>query len=243
MEIFISDSYELFSKRAANDVKEIIQSFNEPLLCTASGDSPAGLYKALVDIINRNQIDISTCNFVGLDEWAGMNGSDEGSCRYYLNKQLFNPLNVPENRICFFDGRANDLQKECDNVESFVSKHNGIDLAIIGLGMNGHIGMNEPGTSISLRSHIARIDPATQKAGQKYFKEPRQLSSGLTLGLATLLESKNIFLLVSGRHKAEIVKRVLEEDVSKKLPASLLRNHRGLKIYLDTDAALLVHSN
>ena len=240
MEIFISDSYDLLSKKAADDLLKLIESIDEPLLCTASGDSPAGLYKELVYTINTNQIDTSTWNFIGLDEWTGMNGSDEGSCRYYLNKQLFNPLKVPENRICFFDGRADDLKKECKNAEEFIGLHNGIDIAIVGLGMNGHVGMNEPGTLTSSRSHIAQIDPATQKAGQKYFKEPRQLNSGITLGMATILESENVFLLVSGKHKAEIAKRIIEEDVSEQLPASFLRNHRGLKIYLDKDAASLM---
>jgi galactosamine-6-phosphate isomerase len=105
--------------------------------------------------------------------------------------------------------------------------------------MNGHIGMNEPGTSPSLRSHVTALEPITQKVGQKYFKEQQHLTEGITLGLATLMESKHIILLISGSHKAEIVRRLIKKEISKQLPASLLRNHSGLKIYLDKAAAQL----
>ena len=242
MEIFIADTYEEMSRQAAAAVKDLIQSKKNPLLCTASGDTPAGLYKKLISLINEDQLDTSTWNFVALDEWAGMNGSDDGSCRFYLDKQLFGPLQVAKDRISFFDGRADDLQKECDDVENFISERDGIDVAILGLGMNGHVGMNEPGTSMSLHSHVTDLDPQTQKIGQKYFKEQQQLTQGITLGLATLMDARHIILLISGHHKAEIVKRMLEEEISEQLPATLLRNHPGLKIYLDNHAASLIRS-
>ena len=124
--------------------------------------------------------------FLSLDEWVGMNGEDEGSCRFHLNNQLFNPLNVKEDHIGFFDGQEKDLERECDKIENFITGHGGIDIAILGLGMNGHVGMNEPGTSLSLRSHVTELDSLTKKIGQKYFKKEQELSKGITLGLATL---------------------------------------------------------
>jgi galactosamine-6-phosphate isomerase len=240
MEIIIADNYEAMSKQGAAAVKELVHSKKNPLLCTASGDTPASLYKELIHFINEHELDVSDWDFVALDEWVGLNGSDEGSCRYYLDRQLFHPLQVTKDRISFFDGRANDLQNECKIVEDFIQKHNGIDVSIVGLGMNGHIGMNEPGTSSLLRSHVTSIDPVTQTTAQKYFREPKQLTGGITLGLATLLESKNIILLISGLHKAEIVKRVLTENISEQLPATLIRNHKGLKVFLDKEAASLI---
>ncbi len=185
-------------------------------------------------------MDISNWSFVGLDEWIGMNAGDEGSCRYHLNTQLFQPLQIAENKICFFNGRITEANKECEYIESFIRQHGGIDVSILGLGMNGHIGMNEPGTLPSLRSHVTALEPITQKTGQKYFKEQRQLTEGITLGLATIMESKHIILLVSGSHKAEIVQRLIKEKISEQLPGSLLRNHPGLKIYLDKAAAQLI---
>ncbi len=243
MQIIVTDTYDVMSKKVADDIEQLMQQYRQPVICVASGDSPAGVYKELVQKVNAKQLDVSNWFFVSLDEWAGMNGNDEGSCRFHLDNQLFNPLQVSTERISFFDGRADDLQLQCDEVENFISKHGGIDVAIVGLGMNGHVGMNEPGTSAALRSHVADIDPITQKTGQKYFKEQRQLTHGVTLGLTTLMEARHIILLVNGRHKAQIVQQVLEDEISEALPASLLRNHAGLKVYLDKEAAAPIHSD
>jgi len=116
----------------------------------------------------------------------------------------------------------------------------GITAAIVGLGMNGHVGMNEPGTSPELYSHIAEIDTETQKVGQKYFKEQQHLSHGLTLGIASLMKARHIILLVNGAKKAQIVQKVLEGEISESLPASLLRKHPDLKVYLDKEAASML---
>lgn len=241
MKIIVADSYEKLSQQATDDVIELMQSFNHPLLCTASGDSPAAIYNNIVDRVSKNEIDISDWSFVGLDEWVGLNGDDEGSCRFCLNNQLFDPLKVAADKISFFDGKSKNLDKECKNVDDFILHYGRIDVAVLGLGMNGHIGMNEPGTSASLRSHVIALDPVTQKVGQKYFKKKQALKEGITLGMATLLESNYIFLIVTGAHKAKIVKQILEGEISEQLPATLLRKHPEVKLYLDTDAAKLIN--
>lgn len=242
MEIIVADSYIEMSKKVADDIIPLMQPVDQPLICTASGDSPAGVYRELIEKVNTKHADVSGWYFISLDEWAGMNGDDEGSCRFHLNNQLFYPLQVSEERIFFFDGRADDLQLQCKEAENFIKKHDGIDVAIVGLGMNGHVGMNEPGSSALLHSHVADIAPLTQKTGQKYFQKPRSLTHGMTLGVATLMEVRHIILLVSGRHKAEMVQQVFEGEISEALPASLLRSHAGLKVYLDREAAALLHS-
>ena len=241
MQIFVSETYEALSRRAVIHLVEYVKDIDHPLICMASGDSPAGLYKVIVEMVQQNLLDISGWYFVGLDEWAGMNGDDEGSCRFHLNNQFFHPLQIAEDRICFFDGKENDMQQECKRIEDFIHQHGGIDIAIVGLGMNGHIGMNEPGVPMSLRSHIAEIDPLTQQVGQKYFKKEQKLSHGLTLGMATIMEAKEIMLVVNGAHKAEIVKQAVEGEISEQLPASYLRNHIGLSVYLDKNAARLIN--
>ncbi|HSN07397.1 MAG TPA: 6-phosphogluconolactonase, partial [Hanamia sp.] len=207
MQLFVYDSYETMSANAADAVMAMAQSKKHPVLCTASGDSPAGLYKALIAYVTKNKTDISTWYFIGLDEWLGMNGDDEGSCRFHLNNQLFNPLEINEKNIAFFDGRAKNPEGECKRIDDLITAHNGIDMAIVGLGMNGHVGMNEPGTSPDLHSHVAEIDPITQQVGQKYFKEKKEISEGLTLGIANLMEAKSVMLIVSGNKKAAILKK------------------------------------
>ena len=237
MKIIIGHDYESMSARAAEQVLKLIKDCNKPLLCIATGDSPKGFYKSIIEKIKKENIDISDWHFVGLDEWMGMNVTDEGSCRYHLENDLLKPLNVPQNRVCFFDGRAKNIQNEIEKTENFIKEQGGIEVAIVGLGMNGHVGMNEPGTDPFSHSHIATIDPETQKDGQKYFTKAQMLSKGITLGIADIMDARNVILLINGAKKARIVQQVLEEEISPALPASLLRRHKHYTVYLEKEAA------
>ncbi|MEO8110854.1 MAG: glucosamine-6-phosphate deaminase [Ginsengibacter sp.] len=243
MKLLISDPYDEMSHKAANDLLNFINGKPHPLLCTASGDSPKGMYKELIKQVKEKNIDISGWKFLSLDEWAGMNENDEGSCRFHLNKDLFGPLNVAEKNIIFFDGRAKNSEEECERIETFINDHGGIDVAIVGLGINGHVGMNEPGTPANSRAHVAEIASTTQAVGQKYFTREQSLTHGLTLGITSLLNAGNIMLLVSGNKKAAAVQKMIEEEISTQLPASLLRNHKSFHVYLDTAAASQLKKN
>ncbi|MCY7420236.1 MAG: glucosamine-6-phosphate deaminase [Chitinophagaceae bacterium] len=243
MKIIIEENYDELCRHALDDLLAIMEPVSHPLVCVASGDSPKGLYQQLTDRVHQKQVDVSAWNFVGLDEWVGMNGNDEGSCKFHLDNQLFKPLKIEKERQCFFDGRAEDVEAECQRIENFIAQHNGIEAAIVGLGLNGHVGMNEPGSSAKLHAHISEIDPHTQAVGQKYFTSPQSLTHGLTMGIGNLLEAKNVFIIVSGKHKAAIVNRILNEVISETVPATLLRNHTGLVLYVDKDAASLITSH
>jgi glucosamine-6-phosphate isomerase len=243
MQVVVGETYRSMSEKCVHDLLEFIEPLKNPLLCTASGDTPKGMYAELIKQVKEKKIDISTWHFIGLDEWAGMNGTDEGSCRYHLDNDLFRPLQIAEDKIIFFDGRSQNLQAQCDGVEDYIHLMGGIDVAILGLGMNGHVGMNEPGTSPELYSHIADIDPVTQAVGQKYFQNEQQLTKGLTLGLATLQEAAFLMLLASGTKKAAIIRKIFEEDASTNLPATLLLPHKKISIYLDKEAASLITRN
>lgn len=227
------------SEQAAADLFTFLQKEEKPLICTASGASPAGLYRELVKLVEHSKFDVSNWYFIGLDEWMGMNGDDEGSSRYQLNEQLFEPLKIAEDRIFFFDGTAN-AEEQCKQADGFIASHGGITVSILGIGVNGHIAMNEPGTSPNLRSHVTDILPETQAIGQKYFKEAKQIDKGITMGLTSLNESKLIMLLAAGSNKAESIRRMLHETIGTDCPATFLRDHSNLNLYLDTDAASLL---
>ncbi|MEI7627903.1 MAG: glucosamine-6-phosphate deaminase [Bacteroidota bacterium] len=237
MKIIISKEFESLSVNATLAISEIMTKQSNPLICVASGDSPSGIYKNIVAGVKQKGLNTDHWHFLGLDEWVGLNGADEGSCRWHLNRELFTPLNIQEESICFFDGASEDLEQECANTENYIQKKGGIEIAILGLGMNGHIGMNEPQTPISSRSHVIDLDAITIEVGQKYFNKPQPLTKGITLGIATLLEAKHILLVVTGIKKANIVKQVIEGPISELIPASLLRNHPNCSIYLDEAAA------
>ncbi|MGN6532113.1 MAG: glucosamine-6-phosphate deaminase [Ginsengibacter sp.] len=240
MTILIEKDYNRMSAKAAEEVLKILEPIQNPLICPATGDSPKGLYQEIIIQINKKNTNTSKWNFIGLDEWVGMNGKDEGSCRFHLDNDLLNPLSVQENNICFVDGRSPDLQEEISKANEFIKKNNGIDLAIVGLGLNGHIGMNEPGTDPSLNAHVSVIDPITQLSGQKYFTHPQEITGGITLGIKDIMEADHVILLISGVKKAKIARAVLEDDISEQLPASFLRNHQNCTVYLDKDAASLL---
>lgn len=240
MKVIIHTSYADISVAAAEEFISSMRSSPMPLCCIASGDSPVGLYKELSRRYIQKELDISKWHFAGLDEWLGMNGTDEGSCTYMLDQFVTQPLKLSQQQTCFFDGRTNDAAAECLRVEQFIYRHGGLDVAVLGLGLNGHLGLNEPGTSFSARAHVSEISAMTQSVGQKYFSEPTKLTNGITLGLANLMEAKNVILIVSGERKAAIVKQVIEGDITELVPASILQRHPSCSIYLDDASAKLL---
>lgn len=243
MKIAIYQTYAGLSAKVAEHVIQLMSAYDKPLLCPASGDTPAGLYKALAEKYQEKQFEVADWSFVGLDEWVGLNGTDEGSCRYSIGKELFGPLGISRNNICFFDGRSADLSGECSAAEQFIRERNGIAVAILGVGMNGHIAMNEPGCAIDGRTQVITLHPVTRQVGQKYFNQPRVLDKGITLGMGTLSESRHIILMVSGQHKAAIVRKMLEEPATNELPASLLLQHPSVTVFLDAAAAASLSNN
>ena len=240
MKVIVHTSYNDLSVAAADEFISSMQSSPMPLCCIASGDSPVGLYKELSRRYMQNELDTSKWHFAGLDEWLGMDGTDEGSCRYMLDQFVTQPLQLSRQHTCFFSGRTKDAASECLRVEQFIFQHGGLDVAVLGLGLNGHLGLNEPGTSFSARAHVSEISAMTQSVGQKYFSAPTKLTNGITLGLANLMEAKNVILVVSGERKAEIVKQVLEGNITEQIPASILQNHPSCNIYLDKAATKLL---
>lgn len=236
MNIIISDDYAAMSRRAADDMKKIIKEKPGCLVCIPSGDTPTGMYNNLAGDYKEGRLNIDETFFTGLDEWGGLNKEDNGSCGYYLHKYFFDPLHIAKEKYFLFDGKAGDLKKECIKAEVFIDDKGGIELAVLGLGMNGHLGINEPGVSPELRTHVIQLDELTKKVGQKYFEEETTLTTGITIGMGLLLEAKTIFLLVSGKHKAGILDKVINGEISNKIPASLLRKHNDCFVYIDRDA-------
>lgn len=233
----VSETPEVMAVQVAERLSQCLEGVKAPLVCPASGTTPAPLYHELVRRHKSGAMDMGAWYFVGLDEWVGLNGSDEGSCRWWLDKDLFYPLGIREDHICFFDGRSGDLAGQCAATERFITERRGMDVVILGIGTNGHIAMNEPGTDMTARSRVVTLHPATQSVGQKYFTRQTVLEKGITLGLGTIREARHIFLLATGEHKASIIQRALEGPVSADVPASLLRDHPGLEVWLDEAAA------
>lgn len=240
MKINISKNYNELSKATANYIIDYVNRKPASLICLPSGQSPTGTLDYLVQSAEKGIVDFSNCSFVALDEWVGIDGTMEGSSRQYLNKHFFDHLNIDSDKIIFFDGLAADLESECKRVDNEISKHGSIDIMLVGIGMNGHIGLNEPGTSFDLYSHVVELDELTVTVAQKYFQQQTALKKGITLGLKHLMESKIPVLIASGMNKAEIIKKALGGPVSNSIPATILQTHPDCQVFLDKDAASLL---
>jgi 6-phosphogluconolactonase/glucosamine-6-phosphate isomerase/deaminase len=141
-----------------------------------------------------------------------------------------------------FNALAKDMQKECEDMDNFISQHGGIDLIVVGVGRNGHIGFNEPGASFEQYSHVIELHETTQTVGQKYFREETTLNQGITLGLKHLLEARKAILIANGERKAAVMKEVIEGEISPEMPGSVIRKHRNAEIIMDKEAASLLSS-
>lgn len=225
------------SRTAAGLVVQQVGRKPNSLICFPSGESPAGMLGYLVEDARTGKVDFSRCKFVGLDEWVGLGPDDDGSCTQFLNQHFFSPLGIRPPQVHFFDAKAADLDAACREMDEFVQKNGPLDLMIVGIGMNGHIGLNEPGTDFNLYSHHAPLDPVTINVGQKYFKQETSLTGGITLGLKHFREAKTPVLLASGAKKAEIIAKALKGPVSEQLPASILQTLPSAIVYLDAAAA------
>ncbi len=237
MNIRIYEDHNQLSLQAAQLLIDIIKEKPNAVLCLAAGETQLVMYQTLARLLPEKGVDFSKVHCIGLDEWVGILPTNPGSCQAILRNNLLDPLHIRENKIHFFDALATDLSAACYTMDALIKKLGGIDLICVGIGMNGHIGFNEPGVSPALRCHIATLDNTTRTVGQKYFHEKTPLTSGITLGLTYLLEAKTAVLMASKKAKAGIVKKALEEPIDPQVPASIIRKHTHGIVLLDQEAA------
>jgi glucosamine-6-phosphate isomerase len=240
MNIVVQPSYESMSRAAADFTADYVRKNPRALLCVTSGDTPTGMYKYLVEDAREGKVNFNECTFVGLDEWEGLDGSFEGSCRHYLDQHLFLPLDVKADKILCFDGSAQHLDEECRRIDEYISERGPIDLMLVGLGLNGHIGLNEPGVDFNQYSHVSELASITKNTATKYFKQEVSLTGGITLGLRHLLDANIAVIIASGSQKAKVVASALEGQITNEIPASIIQKHRNGYVFLDRHAAALL---
>ncbi len=237
MKLKIFETYDLLSSAAAQKIISTITQKPNAVLCLAAGNTPLKTYQVVAQQCKEMKIDFSKVHFIGLDEWVGIGPENSGSCQYFLRNNIFEPLAINPNNIHLFNAASKNLKAECSSMDEMIVDLGGIDLMLVGIGMNGHIGFNEPGVSSKSRSHVLALDETTQKEGQKYFTQKMALKQGITLGLKNVAEAKTALLLASGAKKAEIIKRTLEGGVTENVPASFIGEHNNSYVFLDTESA------
>ena len=197
------------------------------------------LYRELTRIYSRRRLDLSNVSTFNLDEFLGIPAGHPGSYRTFMQRHLFDHVHVPRRRVHFLDGMARDTDAECARYERAIARAGGIDLMILGLGTNGHIGFNEPGRVLIAGTHRTVLTLATRAANASLFggdthRVPRR---ALSMGMATILHASRIVLLATGAGKARCVKGMIEGPLTTGLPASFLQLHRGVDVWLDRAAA------
>lgn len=238
LEIFATE--DLCSDYCRNTIVNLLKNKPNALICLAAGHTSLPLFKKLIESEADENIDFSKVKFVGLDEWEGLSGDDDGSCENFLRRNLFDHINLKEENIRLFNGKAADLKKECKQVETFIENNGGIDYMLLGVGMNGHLGLNEPGTDESSTTAIVKLDNVTLKVADKYFNEKPDLKGGVTLGIKSIVDTKKVDVLITGEKKKNIVKDIYYTEKTKEIPATLLKNYEHVTYVLDNAAAGLI---
>lgn len=236
-------NYEELSDFAATDITDALKNKPSLVLCLASGDTPKLTVDLLIKKIKEEKIDYSKIIFIGLDEWVGLPPTNTGSCHYFFQNKLIGPLQLKPSQFFLFDALANDLENECKKMDQFINDKGGIDIMLVGIGMNGHIGFNEPGTSFNNLSHVIELDEITKSVGQKYFTEQVELTKGITIGFKHLLNARKVFLMANGSKKAEVIKQTVEGPVTESFPASIMQKHNNGFVIMDEEAASLLRKS
>jgi glucosamine-6-phosphate deaminase len=230
------------ARALAREIARTVQRHPRLVLGLPTGRTPIPLYRELITLCRAGQLDLSRATTFNLDEFLGLPPGDRHSYLAFMRRHLFDHVNLSPQRAHVLNGAAADPAGECIRYERAIIRAGGIDLMVLGLGRNGHIGFNEPDRSLVLRTHRTRLRTSTRRANAFLFEHrssavPRE---ALSMGIGTILQAKKIVLLVTGASKARAVARAVNGRVTTRVPASLLQLHRDVEVWLDEDAASFI---
>ena len=231
MKFIKTDSYEKMSHIAANII--FAQLINKPqsVLGLATGSSPVGTYKELIELCNKGDIDFSTVTSINLDEYVGLDGENDQSYRYFMNKNLFESVNIDINKTFVPNGKAADLEAECKAYDERIAAYGGIDLQLLGIGLDGHIGFNEPDSFFTKETHIVELDESTIKANARFFESEADVPrKAVTMGMGGIMSAKKVLLIANGANKKEILEKAFFGPITPQIPASILQLHPDVTV-------------
>lgn len=237
MKIIRAKDYQDMSRKAANIISAQIILKEKSVLGLATGSTVLGLYERLIHLHNEGELDFSNILTVNLDEYVGLPAQHSQSYRYYMDNNLFKHINIPYENTNLPDGMAKDIEKECREYDDLITGMGGIDLQLLGLGLNGHIGFNEPATEFPKGTHCVTLTESTVKANSRFFENENEVpKKALTMGIKTIMSASKILLCVNGKAKAGILKEVLTGPVTPAVPGSILQLHPDLTVVADEEA-------
>ncbi|MBZ4645461.1 MAG: glucosamine-6-phosphate isomerase [Clostridia bacterium] len=238
MNKIICKNYDEMSNIAADMVISQVRQKPDSVLGLATGSTPIGMYKKLIQMYKAGQADFSQVKTFNLDEYYKIDKDNPQSYNYYMHENFFKHVNINPQNIHIPNGSAENAKEECSNYDKMIEQSGGIDLQVLGIGVNGHIGFNEPATELNSKTHLTRLSIDTIRANARFFDSIDQVpTQAITVGMATILKAKKIILLISGKNKAEIMGKILNGKITTNIPASLLQLHPDTTIIVDEEAA------
>lgn len=241
MKIIRAKDYNDMSRKAANIISAQIIMKPHCVLGLATGSTPIGIYEQLVEWYKKGDLDFSEVTTLNLDEYKGIARENEQSYYFFMNEKLFSKVNINPERTFLPDGMEPDSGKACADYNMIIEEAGGVDLQLLGLGHNGHIGFNEPGMAFEAQTHCVNLTESTMKANQRFFASADEVpKQAYTMGIKTIMQAKKILVVVSGEDKAAIVKEAFLGTITPKIQASVLQLHNDVTLVADEAALSLI---
>lgn len=241
MKVIITKNYEDLSQSAAGHVADLLKSKPDAVLGLPTGSTPLGMYKELIALNKKGQLSFKNVTTFNLDEYEGLDREDANSYYRFMLDNFFGYIDIDLKKTNIPDARSCDIPKECLEYEKKIEKAGGIDLMILGIGNNGHIGFNEPAEYFPGITHRVKLHEDTIKANSRFFHRIDEVPKfAVTMGIKSIMHCRSIMLIASGKAKAQAIKNTIEGPITPQVPASVLQLHRDLTIILDEEAAVLL---
>ena len=234
MKLIICKNYDEVSAAAAEIVADVMKANPACVLGLATGSTPVGMYKKLIEKNAAGEIDFSAVTTVNLDEYYPISPDNDQSYRYFMNENLFNHVNIDKARTFVPDGQAADPVAACEAYEEIVASVGAADIQVLGIGQNGHIGFNEPDTALEVKTHVTGLTESTIKANARFFASEADVpTKALTMGIGTILGAKKIIILANGAAKHDAISTMLAGGLTTACPASMLNLHNDVTVICD----------
>lgn len=231
MKLIKVDTYEKLSRQAANIISAQVIIKPDSVLGLATGSSPIGTYRQLIEWYRKGDIDFSGVTSINLDEYVGLSADDEQSYRRFMNENFFDHINIDKANTFVPNGKAVDQAAECEAYDRRIKERGGIDLQLLGIGLDGHIGFNEPDDCFVRDTHVVDLHESTVQANARFFADISQVPrKAITMGMVSIMQAKKILLIANGENKREIVEKAFFGPITPKIPASILQLHPDLTV-------------
>ena len=240
IQLIVKKNYQEISDAAFAVIKQVVTEKPDAVLGLATGSSPVGIYQNMIADHRRNGTSYAKITTVNLDEYVGLGAQDDQTYVYFMHDNLFNHIDVAEDHVNLPNGKAADMQAECARYTALLNA-NRQDIQLLGIGANGHIGFNEPGTAFDSTTHIVELKEKTRLDNARFFNSLDEVPThAITMGIANVMNARKILLVANGKNKAQAIRAMIEGEVNVDCPASILQKHDDVIVIVDEDAASLL---